>query len=141
MKVTALDGRAWTVRRRWAPKVARRFRERAGGHLRRVREVANAGDVADAASFFDELLPALAILVVTVVAIAFLVTGLPLLIDVVLVVLFGLGGALGRLLFRRPWTVEAVSGADRVERSAVGWRASSDAVGRLGDDLRHGRAP
>ena len=137
--MTSLDGRKWTVRRRWLPKVARTARRRVDGHLRRLRHVGRAGDVADVASVFDDLLPAIAILIVVVAALAFLVTGLPLLIDAVAILAFGVGGAVARVLFRRPWTVEAVSGDDRIERQVVGWRRAGEEVALLAHAVEHGQ--
>ena len=69
--------------------------------------------------------------------------GIPLLlavVDVVLVILPVVGGAIARLLFRRPWTIEASSSTgDRIVRHAVGWRGSGEARDDLANEITHGR--
>lgn len=57
--------------------------------------------------------------------------GIPFLIalgEFLFVVLLALAGFIGRVLFRRPWTVDAVSpGGAHDTWSVVGWRASGHA--------------
>ena len=60
-------------------------------------------------------------------------------VDLVLAILLTALGAAGRLLFRRPWSVEAVS--DKGERhrwEVVGWRASGELVADVVNALAHG---
>lgn len=70
--------------------------------------------------------------VVALVVIVFMVlVGFPFLIalgELVLVLLLTLGGALARMLFRRPWTVDAVGPTGEHHRwEVVGWRKSGAA--------------
>ena len=90
-------------------------------------------------SLFDELVPFIAAIVIAAAALAFILTGLPLLIDALAIVVFGIGGAVARVLFRRPWTVEAVSGDDRIERQVVGWRRAGEEVALLAHAVEHGQ--
>jgi hypothetical protein len=66
----------------------------------------------------------------------------PLLVALVEVLVLGLLAAIAigaRILFRRPWTVEAVAddGALRTRR-IVGWRASGEHERRFADEIRLG---
>ncbi len=64
------------------------------------------------------------------------------LLDVVVVVLLTVLGIVARVLFRRPWVVEATSG-DEMRRTwrIVGWRASHEAVDSIAGTLAHGHPP
>ena len=57
--------------------------------------------------------------------------GMPLLValgELLLILLLALAGVIGRVLFRRPWTVDAISPeGDRHTWQVVGWRASAAA--------------
>ena len=92
----------------------------------------------------DGLTGAAVVLGALAVLVVLLLFGIPLvlaIVDLVVVVVVVVGGALARLLFRRPWTVEACSdGGDRVVRHAVGWRGSGEAVDELATEITHGRA-
>lgn len=121
-----LPGYVETARRRWAPS---RVRSRAGDSL----EVS--GHFVDIA---DEL-PVIGIIVGLVLLVALVFVALPLLIDALIVVLAILLGGLVRVVFRRPWTVEAVSGEERRTQQVVGWRAAGRAVEAWAEELRHGR--
>lgn len=139
MQVTALDGRTWTVRRRWVPRHAslvRRWWQR-----KRSRRGDGAGwfDVATGFDLDDLWWVALA-----VAAIAFLVIlGVPIvlaLLDVVLLLVLTAGGIVARVLLRRPWTVQATTADGSVlERQVVGWRRAGDEVRALAHELQHGR--
>ena len=61
-------------------------------------------------------------------------------VDVLIAIALVLAFGVTRLLFRRPWVVEA-SGPDEVaiRRLVVGWRASAAEVRRLGTDIELGR--
>jgi hypothetical protein len=141
---TTPDGVAWTVRVIWQPRwrpLARRF----GGWRRRRKgvdlsgpldgvDVPTGGGGSGGGGVFDSLFDDLAIAILVIIGLV--VAGalfwwliLPLLllaVDIlVVVVLFALAIP-ARVLFRRPWTVEAVtksgSDADRFVTDVVGWR-------------------
>jgi len=124
----------WHVRRRWAPRhlgadtIWGRFRHRTRGARRRGSELADIPDPGCAGDIGETI----ALFLIAVVAIVFVVlVGLPLLValgELVLVLLLAVAGALGRLLFRRPWTVDAVGPAGEHHRwDVVGWRRSGAA--------------
>lgn len=142
--VATPDGETWRVRRVWAPRLgdesiwARlRRRTRLGrGLLRGVGESGDPGCLVDA---LDDLI--LVLVIVIVVAFAFLV-GIPLLLallDLVALVLLTVLGIAARMVFRRPWIVEAEGPAGRrVTWRVVGWRASGETVDAAADALVRG---
>jgi hypothetical protein len=97
----------------------------------------------DAGMGLIDVLDSAAVVVVIIAGVAFLVFGaIPLVLVVVdlaiAMVLTALGIA-ARLLFRRPWTVEAVSGAgDRHRWRVVGLRASREHAADVVNALAHG---
>ena len=143
MEVVAPDGRTWRVRRRWLPGYAttarRRWRKEA--ITDRVRVAGDAADVADAGCLAEVIeMPAILLVVLAIVALILLgFIAVPLLLDAVIILLAVLLGGVVRTVFRRPWTVEAVSGEERRTRQVVGWFASGRAAAAWADELRHGQ--
>jgi hypothetical protein len=147
--VDAPDGRRWSVRRRWLPRMGAetvwgRFHRRFRQAMRRV------GDAADAdpgcLDVLGEGLVAAVLVIIGLLLLVFVV--LPLLIaivDVLIVVLLGLLSIVARVLLRRPWTVEATAattdGSEPLVWKVVGWRASGDKVDEVADALVAGVHP
>jgi hypothetical protein len=139
MQVTTPAG-VWQVRRRWAPRhlgsqtIWTRFRDRNRKVRRRTSDL---GDVPDPGCAPD-VAEGIFVFLVAVAAIAFLIfVGIPFLIalgELLVIVLLAAGGVVGRVLFRRPWTVDAVdpTGAHHTW-SVVGWRASGAARQLIAD--------
>lgn len=148
MDVVAPDGRQWTVTRRWTPRwVGRgpRARLAAARQARAQRKGDNRlrwYDWLDIPHFGDSPGAFLAVIVVVILLVVMILWGLPLilsLIDVVLLAIAVLLSAIARVVFRRPWTVEAVaSDGERRTRQVVGWSASGRAVEEWAELLRHG---
>lgn len=150
MKVVDLRGVEWTVRRRWLPRYqGRGLRERL--RRRRARSAAKRGD--DKTHWYDALdLPiaddSLTAIVVSVLIVGLLIVlflfGWPLLlalVDLVVILVVAAIGVIGRLVFRRPWTVEAcASTGERHEVRVVGWRRAGEAVRALARDVEDGTA-
>lgn len=162
LSVTAPEGTGWNVRVVWAPRwraLARRF----GGW--RAKRTGNSAGVVDGAlqvggdiptsgggggggglDLGDEIAAIAIILVVFVLGAAlFWWVLLPLLLvmlDVVIVLILLAASILARVLFRRPWTVEATApGHDRLTTHVVGWRAALRRRDEIADSLRHGLRP
>jgi hypothetical protein len=146
--VTTLTGDEWTVRRLWAPRF--RGETLTGRAWRRIRATGRrTGDGLDVASnpgcgadLFDELAIVIGVVVVVLfvafVAVPLLVALLDLL---VLILLTGLG-LVARVVFRRPWVVEALGPGDlRLTWRIVGWGTSGEAVDYIADALAHGAPP
>lgn len=168
MRATGLDGVEWTVRRRWLPRYeGRGLRERL--HQRKARaaarraaeegKVGTAGkdgkarnkhgsrwfDVVDLPIIDDSLTAAIVSVLVILLVIALIVWGVPLLlalVDLVFVVIVAVAGVVGRVLFRRPWTIEARAADGRQQEvRVVGWRKGGTVIDDLAAEIRHGRAP
>lgn len=135
MKVTDPAGHRWAVRRQWAPRLeGRGFRARFRKRRNARRQRGNEGrwyDWIDVPfDIPDSLTAALVIIGIVIVVVLLVLVGVPLLlaaVDLIVVVVLLVGGVLARVVFRRPWTVEAMSDEGRIEcRQAVGWRASGE---------------
>jgi hypothetical protein len=97
----------------------------------------------DAGMGLIEVLDSAAVVVVIIAGVAFLVfVAIPLVlvvVDLALAMVLTALGIAARLLFRRPWTVEAVSGAgDRHRWRVVGLRASREHAADVVNALAHG---
>lgn len=95
---------------------------------RRTAELADIPDPGCAADIGE----AIAVFLIALAVIVFMVfVGLPFLIalgELLVVLLLAVGGAAGRILFRRPWTVDAVGpDGDHHRWHVVGWRRSGTA--------------
>ncbi len=114
-----------------------RFRRRVRLMFRRAGDIDSGGcfDVGGIDDLVAVLVLAVAALLVVFVAFPLLVA----LLDVLLVILLTLLGVIGRVVFRRPWTIEAVGDDDsRYAWHVVGWRESKALVTELADRLRVG---
>ena len=130
------DGRSWTVMRRWVPRLPGetlwgRFRSRFGRGSRRMKKWDGVGDVADiAAQGADGIGGVFAVIGLVIAAVLLVILVLPLLfalVEVVVLALLALVAMGARILFRRPWTVEAVASDETIlEWRVVGWRASAE---------------
>jgi hypothetical protein len=146
--VTTPSGDAWRVRRLWAPRLqGETLWARAWRRMRRVgRRTGEATtDVPDPGCLGDlgeELAILLAVVVVVLFVLFVAIPFLVVLLDVLLLAVLTAAGLVGRLLFRRPWVVEA-RGPDGMRRTwrIVGWRASHEAVDFVADALAHGHPP
>lgn len=145
-------GQRWVVRRRWAPRLGPdtlfgRFKRRITGTGRRSRELIEGLDAVP-----DGCVDAEGLLVGIVVAIVLVVVGLLLifvvipllvaLVDLLILLLLALLGILGRIVFRRPWTIEARADDGTIRTwKVVGWRASRDHRDEIAQLLAAGITP
>ncbi|WP_436793860.1 hypothetical protein [Actinospongicola halichondriae] len=138
-------GGTWHVRRRWAPRhlgadtIFGRFWKRTRTVRRRTTEL---GDIPDPGCAPD-IGEAIVVFIVVVLVVLFLIfIGIPFLIalgELLLILVFALAGLIGRVLFRRPWTVDAVSpDGEHTTWSIVGWRTSATARQFIADRLAAG---
>lgn len=145
--VTTPSGEVWQVRRVWAPglrgeRLWSRLRRRTKGGRQGSSEL---GDLAESGCGPDLLDDLVIVVAIGAVVLFLAVFGLPLLfalLDVAVIALLTVLGIVARVLFRRPWVVEA-TGGDRLRRTwrVVGWRASREAVDDIADALAHGHPP
>ena len=129
-QVVAPDGRVWVVRRRWLRREPR------------WRYLSALDDAPQDAVWFSGPTWEGAVLSVLISALIYVVT-LPLKAIFVLLESFDLAGGLvfdtvGRVLFRQPWTVEALSGRERRTWEVTGWHRSRLAVDQIAWSLEHG---
>lgn len=141
MKIETTAG-AWHVRRRWAPRhlgsetIWARFLQRSRKVRRRTTEL---GDIPDPGCAVD-VVEGIAVFIFLIVVILFLIfIGIPFLIalgELFFIVFLALAGVVGRVLFRRPWTVDAVSPTgEHYQWAVVGWRASGAARQFIADRI------
>ncbi len=148
--VVGPDSREWIVRRRWVPRLGPetlwgRFRRR----TRKARE--RAGDFADIPDVGcgDELIGGILAFIAVIAILFFLfLVAIPLLVaivDILILLVLALIAFGFRVLFRRPWIVEAAHAEPPVERAlrwkVVGWRASAERCRELAQHLEAGILP
>lgn len=134
-RVTDPHGREWMIRRKW---VHRRLRWRG------TRGAGDLLDGADLAALGGDLpivgviLVAIAVLLVAIAAVLFIVPALLFVGELLIIVAIVGFGVVGRVLFGRPWTVEArrTDDTEAFEWKVSGWRASGDLVRSVSDQLR-----
>jgi hypothetical protein len=146
--VKAPDGRVWRVRRRWMPKRPGIF----------ARSRSDAGDTARDAFWsmpdlgwdfdlgFDSLtgivISALALITIGFLLFTVVIPLVALTLEAVLLVLLFAAGVIGRLVFGRPWRIEATTQGppkERREVKAKGLRGSSEARDELMNEIASGR--
>lgn len=146
------DGQRWVVQRRWMPRLGGetlwgRFRKRIRQAVRSARGIAEGtGEVAGEGAGCLLDLEAAVIFVVFLAALAlFVLLVYPLLIavvDVVILIVVAIAGLVGRVCFRRPWTIQARADDGTVHRwKTVGWRASRQRRDEIAQQLAAGIVP
>jgi hypothetical protein len=140
-------GKRWVVRRRWALRLGAetlfgRFRRRVRGTGRRAGRLTDGLDVGDGCIDIEAVLIVIVVIAVVLVAVFFVIPLLVALIDLLVLLLLTVVGVLARVVFRRPWTVEA-RGEDGVlyHWKVVGWRASGERRDEIAEMLAAGIIP
>jgi hypothetical protein len=169
LEVTTPEGRAWEVRVAWQPRwraLARRFggwrrksraerewREFGGGGIGGGRSRGRGGGGWDIVPDFDaDFFAAVAVIIGLIVfGLLFWFVLLPVLLlflDAVVVILLLLIAIPARILFRRPWTVEATSPnaedpemQDWFATDVVGWRRALETRDEIAQKLASGYPP
>ena len=132
--VAAPDGTEWTLGRRWFPRRRR---------LGRV-DIGDIGGVPDFGGGLDDLgvigviIGAILLTIATVILVLVLVNVLAIALELMILIVALLAGVVGRVVFRRPWTVFARSPHVTHERQVVGWRASRRLLRELAARLSSG---
>ncbi len=145
---TEPSGTTWTVGVRWIPRGPkwigwgfRRKRAKEAKTKGRSKGLLDGMDLLDA---IDEpgVIAAIAVIALIVVLGWFIVVPLTILVlDIIFVLLVAALGVAFRVLFRRPWTVEATSPEGRLEWPVVGFLASRRAVDQVVQALELGQTP
>lgn len=136
---------AWKVKRRWVPRLGadtlwNRFRRRI---RKTIRRAGDAADVSDGClDLGDGIIAGIAIVIVALVAIFVVLPLLVAVVDLAILLILALGGLIARVLFRRPWLIDARDGTGRVLRwRVVGWKASAERVTDIRQQLAGGVVP
>jgi hypothetical protein len=141
--VTAPNGERWRVGRRWlnrpVPKLfrPRRARRQATGGADRTEGILGALDPTMGLDVGDSLALlgiAVGVFVVFLLVVFVLLPLIGIALELALAIGFVSSGLFGRLVLRRPWTIEAVSLDAPERRSAfavTGWRRSGRALAAL----------
>jgi hypothetical protein len=135
IRVTDPHGDEWEVRRKWVHRRLRWRGKRGAGDLMDGADLAGLGGDLPVVGV---VLTAIALLLFAIAAVLFIVPALIFIVELlVIVAIVGLG-VMGRVLFGRPWTVEARRSDDTeaIEWKVSGWRASQDLVHEITDHLR-----
>jgi hypothetical protein len=141
------DGREWVVRRRWEPRLGSetlwaRFGRVATAPFRHRRKLRENADILGVGCLFDELAWIVGAVVVVVPLVVLVLPLVFAVVDVVLLLVVAGLGLLARILFRRPWTVEARAADGTVHTwQVVGWRASRDRCADVAEFLSSGLTP
>jgi len=139
-RVQAPDGREWTVGIRWLPRRAKWFGW-GFGWKRRPRQ--NPSRWSDGFEFLEEGgVIILLVLVAVLFAWFFVFPVLVFVLDLLLLLLIAVVAIVARVLFRRPWVVEATSAVDGAREQlswpVVGWQQSLERVDHVAARLQRG---
>lgn len=129
-------GRTWKVRRRWVHRTPS-WRGPKGDRALDLLDGADLAGEGAELPLVGVIMFAIAALLVAVLAVVFVIPAL-IFVGELALVLAAVGlGVLGRVLFRRPWTVEArVDGTNQGGGWKVtGWRASGDLLNSVAERL------
>jgi hypothetical protein len=131
-KVTAPDGRRWTLGRHWLPR-RRRFKK-ADLDFPDMPSP----DGADDLGIIGAILLAIVTVFLAIFLALLLFNVIALAIELTIVIVVGLAGLIGRVVFRRPWIVFARSGDARLEYPVVGYFNSRRKLQELAGQLSLG---
>jgi hypothetical protein len=133
----------WEVHRRWVTRLGREnFGRRAG---RRFRRSGDNLDVVDGSGCLPDLDGIVVAIVAFVVLVLFVIFILPLLVvavEILLGVVVLLLGLVARIVFRRPWAIDAFGGdGTHLRWKEVGWRTTTARMEEITAALSRGVIP
>lgn len=148
LEVRSPDGRQWKVRRRWVPRLGtERILSKVRHQVPTKERSGSDGGGGGALSWvslaeIDVVAIALLVLVVALVALVIVLPVLFVLLDVAILAVLAVAGIVAKVLFRRPWVVEAVTDrGKRHEWRVVGWRRSGERCQEIARSLEAGVIP
>lgn len=140
--VTAPDGARWLVRRRWLdrplPNLRRRFQ--AG----RKEELEDATVEGLFSTYIDGGWWAIALAAAVLLIVFVLLPLLGVALELIALIFVLCSGVAGRVVFGRPWTVEAVTrdgGGRSVSFPVKGWHRAGEAAAELAREIAAGGRP
>jgi hypothetical protein len=137
--IVAPDGVGWRVGRRWSKRSFGWTWQRRGVA---TDAISGLGQGIGGVGFQEGGLVVVAVLAAVLIVIPLLFLGVELIILGALLA----AAVIGRVLFRRPWVIEArtngpLAPGRRLEWQVVGWRKSRGLIERVVSDLAAGRQP
>jgi hypothetical protein len=133
-KVTAPDGRKWTLGRHWLPR-RKRFKK---------ADISDVGPDLPGIEGIDDLgiIGLVIAVVVSIILVAFVALLLfnvfALAIELLIVIVVALAGLIGRVIFRRPWIVFARNGDTSLQWPVVGYFNSRRHIQEIAEQLALG---
>jgi hypothetical protein len=141
---TVAGAAPWEVHRRWVTRLGREnFGRRFGARARRGVDVAEMADGGSGCvGGLDDLVIVLVVIVVVVLLIFVVAPLVIFLVELLLLALAVLLGLVARIVFRRPWAIDAFAAdGTHLRWKAVGWRAATAKVDEVTASLSHGVIP
>lgn len=144
--ITGPDGRQWTVRRRLAPRLGAetvfgRMRRRVASITNRTTDGLGAPDGCMSADL-DGIVVVLVLLVALVLLVFVVIPLLVVIVDLLILLLLAFLGLVARVVFRRPWVLEAASSdGQRHQWRVAGWRRSGEQCRHIAQMLAAGIVP
>ncbi|HEX7132324.1 MAG TPA: hypothetical protein VF228_07090 [Iamia sp.] len=139
---TVAGAAPWEVHRRWVTRLGRENVGRRFG--RRLRNAPDHLDVADGGCFsgIDDLIVGIVFVVVVILLIVFVAPLVIFAVELLLLFVALILGLVARIVFRRPWAVDAFArDGTHLRWKAVGWRATTARVDEVTAALSHGVIP
>jgi hypothetical protein len=142
-EVQSPDGRVWRIRRRWVPK-GPRVRERLSYRRKgdTLMDLLSVPDLTWLDDFIGAVIAVIAITAIVVILATIILPFIAFTVELLIFVVLFLAGAIGRIVFGRPWRIEAKTiGAPHRTREihATGWRGSLEAIDELATEIASGR--
>jgi hypothetical protein len=130
--LTSPDGDQWQVRRRWLDRPVPKIRRSLG---KADDQLAVEGGLETLFSGMGDSIPlAIGAAIVVALLVLFLLPLIGIALEIAILIALLSSGIVGRVLLRRPWTIEAIN-LDHPQRSAAfavkGWRRSSQTIDEL----------
>jgi hypothetical protein len=132
-KVTSPDGRVWKLGRHWMPR-----RRRLGRVDVPDLGVPDFGGGLDDLGVLGAVIGAILLAIAAVILALLLFNVIAITIELLIVLVLFLGGVVGRVVFRRPWTVFAEARNASYTRRVVGWGASRRELDAMAARLQSG---
>jgi Flp pilus assembly protein TadB len=145
VQVAAPEGSQWTVRVAWQPRwrsLARRFNEWWEQHKQPGTPPLENLDIDGPGGCLASIVVMIGAMIIAGLFWWLVVPLLLMIVDVAIVVVVLVVTVAARVVFRRPWTVEATASDGRIVTAHVkGWRAALRRRDEIADQLRQGHQP
>jgi|tagenome__1003787_1003787.scaffolds.fasta_scaffold19884229_2 hypothetical protein len=131
--VTSPDGTKWKLGRRWFPRWKKLGRADVGDFGPDIPDFGG-----DDLGIIGTILLAIFLVIAAIFLVLVLFNVVAIAIELMIFIVVALAGFLGRVVFRKPWTVFASSKGMTHERQVVGWRDSRVLIDDMATRLASG---